>query len=153
MINIYDCSNSPESHHGIDYGPKENDLIRGLKEYARLFGCKFVNKYTLANIIITNDIFPEEIKKLNTPKIKRYEDIYLDDDTKHKNIQLNESSEISDHVIFTSEHIKNSLKSLYPNVVLKDFSIILDVNEIDRVNYLAMITNYYKIITNYVKFK
>lgn len=126
MINIYDCSNSPESHHGVDYGPKENDVIKGLKEYSRLFGCKFVSKPSMANIIITNDIFPEEIKKLDAPKIKRMDGIYWENLTKHKNIQLNESAEIADHVIFISEYSKIALRTLYPDVVIKDSSVILN---------------------------
>jgi glycosyltransferase involved in cell wall biosynthesis len=126
MIKIYDCSNSPESIHGRDYGPKENDIIRGLKEYAKIFDCRFVNKYNMADIIITNDIFPNEIKNMNIPKIKRMDGIYWQNEKLFKNDMLNESAEIADHVIFISEFSKKSLEVLYPNIKLKDFSVILN---------------------------
>jgi len=126
MLRIYDCSNSAESDHGKEHGPIDNDIIRGLKEHARLFDCKFINKYTMADVIITNDIFPEEIKKSDIPKIKRMDGIYWDNENKHKNISLNESAEIADHVIFISEYSKKSLNTLYPEVKIKESSVILN---------------------------
>lgn len=126
MIKIYDCSNSPESNHGKDYGPKENDIIKGLKEHSKTFDCRFVSKYTMADIIITNDIFPDEIKKTNIPKIKRMDGIYWLNDYKHKNEELNSSAEIADHVIFISEYSRKSLYSLYPDIKIKNSSVILN---------------------------
>ena len=129
IIKLYDCSNSPESSHAVDYGPRENDIIRGLKDNARLFLCKFVNRYNNADIIITNDIFPEEIKKSKIPKIKRMDGIYWQNDMKHKNIALNQSAEIADHVIFISEYSRRALYTLYPNIKLKNSSVVLNTGD------------------------
>lgn len=132
MINIYDCSNSLESNHSKNYGPIENDIIKGLKEYSNLFNCKFVNKYTMADVIITNDIFPSEIKKTNIPKIKRMDGIYWMNDLKYKNDELNLSAELADHVIFISKYSRMALKTLYPDIKIKESSVILNVAD-DRI--------------------
>jgi len=124
MIRIYDCSNSPESEHGRDYGPKENDIIKSLKEFARTFDSKFVN--SMADVLITNDIFPSELRDIDMPKIKRMDGIYWHNEQKHKNDQLNASAEISDHVIFISEFSRKALTTLYPDIRIKSSSVILN---------------------------
>ncbi len=124
MIRIFDCSNSPESEHGRDYGPKENDIIKSLKEFARTFDSKFVN--SMADVLITNDIFPSEVKDIDMPKIKRMDGIYWHNEQKHKNDQLNLAAELSDHVIFISEYSRKALTTLYPDIRIKSSSVILN---------------------------
>jgi len=124
MLRLIDVSNSPESSHGKDFGPKENDVIRLLKEYSREFNSKFVN--SMGDIIITNDIFPSYVKDIDMPKIKRMDGIYWHNDYKYKNDSLNESAQIADHVIFISEYSKRALKTLYPDIKIKSSSVILN---------------------------
>jgi glycosyltransferase involved in cell wall biosynthesis len=124
MLRIYDCSNSHESNHGKDFGPRENDIIKILKEYSRYFEAKFVN--SMADVLITNDIFPTEVRNIDMPKIKRMDGIYWNNDQKHKNDELNLSAELSDHVIFISEYSRKALSVLYPKVKIKSSSVILN---------------------------
>ena len=124
MIRIYDCSNSSESDHGKSYGPKDNDIISSLKEHSRQFDSKFVN--SMADIILTNDIFIDGVKGIDMPKIKRMDGIYWNNNYTYKNIPLNESAELADHVIFISEFSKQSLKILYPDIKIKSSSVILN---------------------------
>lgn len=127
MIKIFDCSNSNQISHKRKFGPKDNDIIYGLKYYSSLFDCKFVNDYKNADVIITNDIYPDYIKNLDIPKIKRMDGIYWNNENKEKNLELNESASISDHVIFISNYSKNALNTLYPEIKIKNYSIILNV--------------------------
>lgn len=124
MIRIYDCSNSPESEHGKLYGPIDKDIIVGLKNYSRQFDSKFVN--SMADIIITNDIFINDVKEIDIPKIKTIDKVHWNNNYTYKNKQLNESAELADHVIFTSEFNRQSLRLLYPEVKIKSSSVILD---------------------------
>jgi len=126
MLKIYDCSNSSESYHGKNIGPVENDIIRGLKEYAYFFSADFVNDFNSADVVITNDIFPKEIKNSNIPKIKRMDGIFWNNNLKFRNIELNESAEIADEVIFISHYSKTALYTLYPEIKLKSSSIVLN---------------------------
>lgn len=122
MIRLIDVSNSSESSHGKDFGPKENDVIKILKEYSRQFDSKFVN--SRGDILITNDIFPSYVKDIDMPKIKRMDGIYWLNDYKHKNDPLNESAQLADHVIFISEYSRKALSTLYPDIKLKSSSVI-----------------------------
>lgn len=115
MIRIYDCSNSPERHphRSTSFCPKENDIMYGLKQYAHMFNYKFVNNPKISDVIITNDVFPEAIKGLKIPKVKRMDGVFWQNHLKDNNIKLNESAMLADKIIFVSDFSKQSLYDLY----------------------------------------
>jgi glycosyltransferase involved in cell wall biosynthesis len=125
MTKIFDCSNSIErpEHRGYG-GPFTNDIIRYLKENAYRFNCSFVNDIKKADVLLTNDVFPKEFVKLSLPKIKRMDGIYFQNEYKNRNLSLNDSAKIADHVIFISEFSKNSLYKLYGEI--KNHTVILN---------------------------
>lgn len=128
---IFDCSNSAKSELNKQklYGPKENDILRYLKQYASEFGHEFVTNYNDADIILTNDIFPESF--VGKKKIKRMDGVFARADTVHRNGPLNAAAQKADHVIFVSEFSKDSYFNLYdPNHnKIKNYSVI--PNEVD----------------------
>lgn len=131
MFNIFDCSNSEErpAHRETSLCPFENDIVAGLKKYSSYFDCKFVKDVNEANIIFTNDIFPEYVLKIKKLKIKRMDGIYWQTQLKNRNLLLNKAAKQADHVIFISNYSKNSFFSLYKNE-LKSYSVIL--NNVDN---------------------
>lgn len=125
MLKIFDCSNSKErpKHRNINFGPKENTVVRDLKKYAHLFNSRFINNPKRADILFTNDVFSEKIKELPQPKIKRMDGIFSLKSLMKRNTGLNNSAEISDYVIFISEFSRRSYLSLYRQP-LKKCSVI-----------------------------
>ena len=113
-MQIFDCSNQDQrlNHRGCG-GPRENDIMRYLKENALRFGYSFTSYLTDADIAITNDIFTKEVAESSIPKIKRMDGTFYQEDLKHKNELLNEAAMKADEVIFISEYSKRSFKELY----------------------------------------
>lgn len=111
----YDCSNSVERtpHRSESYGPKENDIMRGLKKYCSVFGYEFIDDPSDAEVIITNDVFPKDILALNKPKVKRMDGVYWENRFKDRNELLNKAAMEADEVIFISEFSKRSFEFLY----------------------------------------
>jgi glycosyltransferase involved in cell wall biosynthesis len=129
-IKIFDCSNSNERPVNRGNGcPLENDIMRYLKENSHKYNCIFVEDFSISDIIITNDVFPKYIQDINKPKIKRMDGIYWQYDLLDRNILLNNSAQIADHVIFISEFSKNSYFELYGSP-LKSCSVCL--NQVDH---------------------
>lgn len=133
---IYDCSNSAASLKNKThlYGPKENDIIRYLKQYSNEFGHSFVNNPDIADVIITNDIFPSTF--FGKRKVKRMDGVFCRKDLIHRNESLNQAAREADHVIFISNFAKENYFRLYDKErkTIKSYSII--PNEADpRVFY------------------
>jgi glycosyltransferase involved in cell wall biosynthesis len=130
MYKIYDCSNSDArpAHDSKNGGPVENDIMRGLKKFAFLFGFKFVSRPSDADVIITNDVFPYDILAYRKPLVKRMDGIYWQPELRDRNKSLNGSALMADMVIFISEFSRNSLKELYPEVFnrLRNHSVVLN---------------------------
>lgn len=78
MLKIYDCSNSSESpiHSSYFGSTKENSVVSILKKYASQFNACFVENIADTDVIFTNDIFPQEVIKLQLPKVKRMDGVY-----------------------------------------------------------------------------
>lgn len=134
-MKIYDCSNSEVSLKAKgksirrDYGPKENDILRYLKQYASEFGHVFVKNPDDADVIFTNDIFPESFP--GKKKVKRMDGVFARADMVHRNEALNQAAREADHVIFISDYSRESYFKLYdPDCcTLKSWSTI--PNEVD----------------------
>ena len=87
---VYDCSNSSERppHRSESFGPKENDIMRGLKKYCNVFGCEFIDQPQDADVIITNDIYPKDILALDKPRVKRMDGVFWENRLKDRNESL-----------------------------------------------------------------
>ena len=127
-MKIFDCSNSQKSlrDKGALYGPKENDILRYLKQYASEFGHVFVDS---ADVVFTNDIFPESFP--GKRKVKRMDGVFSRADVVHRNEALNAAAMEADHVIFISEYSRESYFRLYDETreTITSFSVI--TNEVD----------------------
>lgn len=125
IIKIYDCSNSSErpTHNSENMGPAENDIMRGLKKYSKLFNFKYVNSVDDADVVITNDIFPSDIKDRNIFKVKRMDGIYWQSSLLHRNDVLNEAARIADSVIFISQFSRDCF---FDKSKLKRYAVILN---------------------------
>jgi len=112
---VYDCSNSAERppHRSENYGPKENDIMRGLKKYANVFDYEFIDNPTNADVIITNDIFPKDILSINKPRVKRMDGIFWQKAYLERNEPLKQAAMEADWVIFISEYSELSFRKLY----------------------------------------
>lgn len=130
-MKIYDCSNSEASlkSKSVLYGPKENDIVRYLKQYATEFGHEFVLNSSDADVIFTNDIFPESFN--GKRKVKRMDGVFSRMNTIHRNEFLNKAAREANHVIFISDYSKQAYFKLYDpdKVSIKKYSVI--PNEVD----------------------
>lgn len=143
-MKIVDVSNSslanPRNLGGNHTGPRENDIVRYLKQYAHEFGHEFV-PYMLggeaggikpADVVFTNDVWPEtEFWKGDDPfpgkfKVKRMDGVFSRADVVHRNKALNEAARQADHVIFISDYSKESYFRLYDEnrETIKSYSVI-----------------------------
>jgi glycosyltransferase involved in cell wall biosynthesis len=130
-MKIFDVSNSKASlrNKAALYGPKENDIVRYLKQYAPEFGHQFVQSAEDADVIFTNDIFPEPF--LGKRKVKRMDGVFSRADVVHRNEALNRAAQEADSVIFISEYSRESYFNLYDpkRDTIKSFTVI--PNEVD----------------------
>lgn len=114
MLRIYDCSNSSERPPTRGFGGTvENVCVTMLKRYAAQFQAEFVDSPEAADVIFTNDMYPESILRLNKRRVKRMDGIYWQYDLAHRNQKLNAAAEQSDCVVFVSDFSRRSLKQLY----------------------------------------
>lgn len=152
-IKIYDCSNSEfrPPHRDESMGPKQNDVMRCLHGYAKIFGCSFVDSVNEADVVITNDVFPPDIAQMDIPKVKRMDGIYWDKN-RDRNAKLNEAALLADHVVFISNYSAESYSNLIGGNIKKQ-SVVL--NEVDpsifkikqkirtkRFTYVACVSNW-----------
>lgn len=114
MLKIYDCSNSVKrpAHRGGG-GPIENDVVKQLKKWAAHFNATFVDSPFGADILFTNDVYPDEILALGLPKVKRMDGMFYRPYDKTRNDIYNTAALQSDHVVFISEYAKDSFERLY----------------------------------------
>ncbi len=118
-MKIYNCSNNHEY----------NDIILSLMENSRMFKHRFVSKASSSELIITNDYFSLDIKDIPIPKIKIMDSLICNPDLSMNDKEQIDAIEIADHVIFTSKAIKNNLFKLYPDIKIKDSSVILRISD------------------------
>jgi glycosyltransferase involved in cell wall biosynthesis len=102
-IKIYDCSNSSDRppHRGYG-GAVENACVSMLKQNAYKFGFEFVSDPNKADVLFTNDVYPQSLLYLNKPRVKRMDGIYWQSDLKERNGKLSAAALLSDMVIFIS---------------------------------------------------
>ncbi len=113
MIKIFDASNSPERPVTRCLGgPRENDIVRYLKQWCSLFDCYFVGKWQDADVIFTNDVFPAEVVGNNIPLVKRMDGVYFQRDMQERNKQYNLAAQQADNVIFISEFSRWSYEQI-----------------------------------------
>ena len=113
-IKIFDCSNSAKrpGHRGGG-GPFQNDVVGQLKKYASDYNCVFISDYTKADVLFTNDVYPDNVLTSDIPKIKRMDGIFYRPFDKYRNDIYNTAAVQSSHVIFISRHAQNSFNALY----------------------------------------
>jgi len=120
-MKIYDCSQQVYLK-GRFYGPRQNDIVRYLKQYAGEFGHEFINDWRKADVVFTNDVFWSE----TTPgkrKVKRMDGVFTRNDLASRNEELNAAAREADHVIFISDFSRDSYFNLYGEE-LKQHSVI-----------------------------
>lgn len=129
-IKVFDCSNSIErpTHRELSLCPIENTIVRDLKKYATKYGFEFVDDKDTADIMFTNDVFPKELINLNIPKVKRMDGVFFQNESKDRNLSLNESARIADKVIFISQFSKDSYYNLYEDNLKSDIVIVNNVD-------------------------
>jgi hypothetical protein len=77
IYKIYDCSNSTKRQvHRNGGGPIKNDVMRQLQKEAHKYGFTYVTNPIDSDVIITNDVYPDEILLLKKPLIKRMDGVY-----------------------------------------------------------------------------
>ena len=135
MYKFYDCSiNVDYPHRGMSLEPKENDVMRSLNNYCYKYDFLPTNNYKNADIIITNTTFPNDIIehsiKNNISLVKRMDGIYWRNNEKERNMILNNSAIIANHVIFISNFAQKTFHTLYPELELKNESVVL--NNVDN---------------------
>jgi glycosyltransferase involved in cell wall biosynthesis len=101
--------------------------MRGLKKYCADFKAEFVEDPAIANVVITNDVFPAAVLGLEKPLVKRMDGVFWDDGYS-RNDPLNAAAQLADHVIFISDYSRQSYFRMY-NQPLKHWSTVL--NEVD----------------------
>ena len=129
-MRIFDCSNSGERppHRSMSFGPRQNDVRRSLSRYSIEFGVEYVNDPAIADVIITNDVFPSDILKLDKKKVKRMDGIYWDDASIERNIPLNRAASQADLVIFVSKYSQDSYRQLYGDLKTRNVVVL---NQVD----------------------
>lgn len=137
-IRIYDCSNSSERppHRLESNGPKENDIMRGLKKHCKLFSYEFIDQPQDADVIVTNDVYPKDILTLDKPRVKRMDGVYFLNRLKDRNEPLNKAAMESDSVIFISQYSKHSFLTLYGKHPYPDMLVI--PNRVDDSIYFPL---------------
>jgi glycosyltransferase involved in cell wall biosynthesis len=114
MVRIFDCSNSIARPISRGYGgPIINEFVGLLHKYATDFGCIFVNDLSIADVVFTNDIFPDYVK-VGLPLIKRMDGVFWLNALKNRNKPYIDAALLSTHVIFSSNFSRESFKTLYP---------------------------------------
>lgn len=133
FIDVSNISNNFSRH----YGPKENDIVRYLKQYATEYGHRVSYCWKEADVVFTNDVFPDTYNKDGEPfpgkfKVKRMDGIFTHPDKVQRNELLNRAACQADHVIFISRFSAESYFRLYDpeRTSLKAWSII--PNEVDH---------------------
>lgn len=124
MINIFDCSNSAErpSHRGGG-GPVVNDVMQYLHESCYKHDCAFVENWSEADVIITNDVFPQYVLGLRKPLVKRMDGVFWHSSLIGRNTSLNFAATCADKVIFISDYSRDSYFNLYGDS-LKSYCVV-----------------------------
>jgi len=124
MLKIFDCSNSQDRplHRGGG-GPIVNDVMWYLHENCSRYGCTFVPKGSEADVIITNDIFPQHVLELGKPLVKRMDGVFWHSSLISRNVPLNYAASVADEVIFISDYSKDSYFKLYGDS-LKSYCVV-----------------------------
>jgi glycosyltransferase involved in cell wall biosynthesis len=124
MIKIFDCSNSIERPpHRNGGGPIVNDVMRYLQENCKHYGFEFVATAQLADVIITNDVFPREVLELKKPLVKRMDGVFWHKHFVERNHPLNMAAQQADTVIFITNYSRDSFFKCY-NYPLKNYNVV-----------------------------
>lgn len=137
-MKFVDVSNTSGDLGGQHHGPKENDIARYLKQYAAQYGHKVVYRWDEADVVFTNDVFPDTYTREDGEpfpgkfKVKRMDGIFTHPDKVQRNELLNRAARQADHVIFISRFSAESYFRLYDpkRQSLNAWSII--PNEVDH---------------------
>lgn len=124
---IYDCSNSAEYTHRP---PKDNEIVRYLKENAAQYGHSFTDDPAAGEVYFTNDIFPSTLEN-DKIKVKRMDGVFSRYDNKHRNESLNKAAAEADLVIFISEYARKSYYKLYGKEEHRISTSVVILNEAD----------------------
>jgi glycosyltransferase involved in cell wall biosynthesis len=155
MINIYDCSNSPErpSNRGFG-GSVENACVKLLKKYSANFDCLFIDDPNKADLFFTNDIFPHWILQYKIPKVKRMDGIFWQQSLMERNEAYNKAAQQADCVLFVSQYSQNSYEYLYGHNLKKSL-VALNWVDIDIFYPLGCpenkITSFIAIATDWIR--
>ena len=124
---VYDCSNSVERPANRGYGGLvENAVVTMLKEYGPQFDLYFTDSPQKADLVFTNDVFPQSVLTLDRPKVKRMDGTFWQSSLANRNIPLIEARQQADLTIFISRFSRESLFSLYPRQLRHKSIVVLN---------------------------
>lgn len=132
LFKIFDCSNSKDRpNHRGGGGPVMNDIIRYLRIDAEDYAIEFTNDPYKANVIITNDVFPDYVLSTDIPLVKRMCSPFWNKKYIDRNIALNNAAQQADKVIFISEYSKEQYFYLNNISSIKSYCIIINFSDAD----------------------
>lgn len=115
-MKIFDCSNSGQRPQNRGFGgPVENANVTLLKQKAYQYNAEFVDVWEDADLIFTNDVYPEHLLCVDKPRVKRMDGVFWQADLEARNKALNAAALQSHCVVFISEYSEKSFphKQLY----------------------------------------
>ena len=119
ILKIYDCSNSEErpAHRSSSFCPVTNDICGDLKEYVQIekfYQFEYVIDPVNADVIFTNDIYPQYILDLGKPMVKRMDGIFWQENLQERNRPYIKAAMQSSQVIFISKYSLDCFLALSP---------------------------------------
>ena len=89
-------------------------MVSLLKKYARQYDAVFVDKPTEADVIFTNDVFPQVALALKVPRVKRMDGIFWQLDLMQRNEPYVQACLQADYVVFISSYSRMIYAELFP---------------------------------------
>jgi glycosyltransferase involved in cell wall biosynthesis len=118
-IKIYDCSNSEErpNHRKSSLCPFINDICADLMEYViteKSDKFEYVIDPVEADVIFTNDVYPQSLLDLRKPMVKRMDGVFWQKNLQDRNSQYFQAAHQSSQVIFISKYSRDCFCNFYP---------------------------------------
>jgi glycosyltransferase involved in cell wall biosynthesis len=117
-IKIYDCSNSEERpiHRKSSLCPFMNDICSDLMEYVakeKSEQFEYVIDPVDADVIFTNDVYPQSILDLGKPTVKRMDGVFWQKEFQDRNKKYLQAAYNSSKIIFISKYSQECFYNLY----------------------------------------
>ena len=129
-IKIYDCSNSDErpAHRSSSLCPVTNDICADLMEYVeneKYEQFEYVIDPIDADVIFTNDVYPEYILNPGKPMVKRMDGVFWQKELQDRNIKYFQAAYQSSRVVFISKYSSDCFYKICPFKKVPRTSIVI----------------------------